>query len=215
MKKKMYEQILDRCDLILLSKHTQLAEVETKIADIETERDKIQQRLETLKNSGTYEEYNQAKAELSRVSFNLENVKEWKRRFEQEELISRPEYEALIQEATDEASAQAEALAAELVRTAEDLYRKGTELQALLTNTNQSFQHLQNDIFKNQDQPRDKHGDPITIVNRRTVPAHFWTVATWACLLANNYAYELTTGHKITAPKPQGKHWSNTAEEGK
>lgn len=216
MKKKMYEKIMDQCDKILADKYERLAEVEARIADKEEQRDRILQKMETLKESGgTFDEYNQEKEELSRVSFQLDNLKEWRNHLDQEQLIPKEEYETLIAEGINEVSAEVEALAAEVTAQAEKLYEKGAALRDLIIRTNQAFQHLQNDIFKNQDQPKDKHGDPITIVNRRTLPAQFWTVVNWSCLAAENYAYELTTGHKITEPKPQGKHWSNTAEEGK
>lgn len=193
----MYEKIMDRCDKILTDKYAQLAEIETKLADKETERDGLLKKVETLKESGTFEEYERTKDDLSKVHFQIERLKEWRDNLTENKLITKGEYESLIQEATDEVSAQAEALKLEMINLAEEYYKKGSELKDLITSTNEAFYHLQSDIYRRADQPRTAGGFIIDTINRRILPSGLWTVANWATLLGENFAYAELTGHKI------------------
>lgn len=194
---RAYEKIMDKCEILLGEKYKELAEIESRIDEKETRRRELLRKLDFIKASGTFGEYTDARTEIESLDYEIKRLQEWKANVEKNKLITSEEYESLLQEATAEACAETEKLNAEIIKLAEEFYRKGSELRALITNTNQSFQHLQNDVYKNEDQPKDKNGDPVSLIGRRVLPSDLWETVNWATSLAESYQYEKYTGKKI------------------
>lgn len=165
---RTYEKIMNKCEILLENKYADLAQIEVRIDEKETQRRELWRKLDHIRAAGTFEEYSEAKKEISRLDHDLERLQEWKANFEKSKLISSEEYEALIQEATDEVRAEVDALAAEMVQLAETYHEKGEVLRAL-----------------------------ITLINRRALPSDLWETVSWACGIAESYQYEKHTGKKI------------------
>lgn len=200
MKNVKTEEAKKRIEEIEANRKKGLEELETLKEENESQIAEANKKMEEATEAGDLEAYQKAKAELRNALDAKEMYNKRYNAFLDKALITKAEYNKLVTGILEECAALDNKAKEKLAALANQMLEIGLELQETFNGSNHILAKLQHDIYKDEDRTKNAKGVVMNLSHERKAYTNYDTVA-WAKAAAKHYSYEKYTGNKITEEK--------------
>lgn len=158
--------------------------------------------MESAILSGDIDAYREAKSRKAAAADALEMYTAQAATLGDRPLISKEEYEQLIEGIYSEVSALNAEVQSKAANLAEEMQKAGEQLRSVQGEANKTLHRLQHDIFRDADRTKNiKTGDIIAIRSEEKT-VDYWDTINWTLSPVCNEIYEGITGKRATMPVP-------------